>query len=443
MNTDLKEICEKIVKTSPCEAEAYAVSSRTFSVEVRSQKVQTVYKGHNLGIALRLMKGKKTGFAYSNNADTETLIKNAADNLRSSSAESAFKFAPAQGTAAVDIMFDGTIAKIPEEEKIALAMKIESSAYAHDKRIANTEAASYSDEEYEVHISTSEGFSSGYKKTLCSGSMQAISEEKGQSEEGYCLRQYGSIRELIPEEIGRKAASEAVELLGGRIIRSGALPVVLSPLVSSQFLAAAAPIFSAENVRKGKSLLKGMAGKQAASERFSLVEDALLKNGLASRPFDDEGLPSKRTELIKNGQLKGFLHYLDSAAKDGACSTSSAVRSTFKAPPVIGTTNLYIEQGGSSRDALFAAAEKGIFITRVMALHSLNPVSGDFSLGASGIMIENGKKTFPVRGITIAGNLAEMLLAVKDIGNDLEFFPETGYCGSPSLLIDKLSISGE
>lgn len=443
MNMDLKELCEKIVRSSPFEAESYAASSKTFSVEVRSQKVLAVNKGLTIGIALRLMDGKKTGFAYSNNGDIEALIKNASDNLRFSSADSTFKFAPAQEHAAVDLMFDGTIAKIPEEEKIAIAMEIESCAYAHDKRIVNTETASYSDEEYEVHVSTSSGFSSGYRKTLCSGSMQAISEENGQSEEGYCLRQHGSIAELAPEEIGKKAASEAVELLGGRLIGSSTMPVVLSPLVSSQFLAAAAPIFSAENARKGKSLLRGNIGKQTASENFSLIEDALLKGGLASRPFDDEGMPSKRTVLIRNGILKCFLHDLDSAAKEGASSTSSAVRNTFKAPPIIGTTNLYIERGNASREALFEAAENGLYITRVMALHSLNQISGDFSLGAAGIMIENGRKTFPVRGITIAGNLAEMLLAVKNIGNDLEFFTETGYCGSPSLLIDRLSVSGK
>lgn len=440
---ELRELCLKIIKDSPFEAEVFAVSSKTFSVEVRGQKTESVNSGRSIGISLRLLNDKKTGFSYSNTFDTETLIKKAADNLLFSPQDSFFHFVPHAKAPTTPCSFDKAIGTAGIEEKTGLAMKTEAAAYAFDKRIVNTESASYSDEEYEVYLATSNGFSAGYSKTLCGCSMQAISQENGISEEGYFVKQYGRLDELLPEEIGRKAASNATELLGGRLIKSGIMPVILSPLVSAQFLAAAAPIFSAENIRKGKSLFAGKLGRQCGSEILNIAEDALLQNGLASRPFDDEGMPSKRIELIKNGKLKSFLHNLDSASRENTVSTSSACRNSFKAPPSIGTTNLYIEQGKAAPEALLLTMEKGLYITRVMALHCLNPISGDFSLGAAGIMVENGKKTFPVRGITIAGNLAELFLTVKDIGNDLEFFPETGHCGSPSLLIEKLAVSGE
>lgn len=439
---ELLELCRKIIKDAPFEAEVYVSSSKAFSVEVRSQKILSLNSGQTIGIALRLLDNKRTGFSYSNTFDTETLIKKAADNLMFSAQDSSFHFAPNIQVPCSPCFFDKTIAETPTKEKTELAMKIEAATYAFDRRITNTESASYCDEEFEVYMATSNGFSAGYSRTLCGGSMQAISEENGLSEEGYCIKQYEKLSEFSPEDIGKKAASNTTELLGGRLIRSGSMPVVFSPLVSAQFLAAAAPIFSADNIRKGKSFLAGRLGSQCATEDLTLIEDALLQGGLASRPFDDEGIPSKKTQLIKNGILKNVLHNLDSASKEDTASTSSAARHSFKAPPSIGTTNLYIEHGKKSPEKLILTAEKGLYITRVMALHCLNPISGDFSLGAAGVMIENGKKTFPVRGITIAGNLAEMFQSIKGIGNDLEFFPESGYCGSPTILIGSLSVSG-
>lgn len=440
---ELKDLCEKIAGMAPFEAEVYAVRSKTFSVEVRSQNVESVNKGTSMGVALRLKDGNRTGFSYQNGSDPDTLIRSASENLRFSPVTALSGFAEAADTDFPVMPFDGSIAKTPDSEKIDIAKRIESAAYAFDKRIINTEAASYGDEEIEVHITTSRGFSYGYKKTACSGSMQAISRQSEQSEEGYCLRQSAELKRLDPEEIGKKAAANAVELLGGRLIRSQALPVILSPLTGALFLAAAAPMFSAENARKGKSLFAGKTGQRCGSGILSVTDDALLAKGLASRPFDDEGTPSKKNEIIKGGVLAGFLHDLDSAARFDKAPSGNAVRPSFKTPPLIGTSNFYIGQGELSAEKMTGSLEKGIYITRVMALHSLNPVSGDFSLGAAGIMIENGKKTYPVRGITIAGNLAEMFMSIRAAGADLEFFPETGHCGSPSLLIDKLSISGE
>ncbi len=440
---DLREICEKTIKDSPCEAEVYAFSSRSFSAEVRSQKIESLNRCSSAGIALRLINDKRTGFAYSNTFDTATLIKKASDNLKFSPQDNCFNFSERSEYRDPPYSPDREIKEASDEEKAGLAMKIESAAYASDRRVVNTESASYSDEEITVHIATSRGFSAGYSKSSCGGSMQAISEENGSMEEGYCLKQYTRFRDLSPEEIGRKAAENATELLGGRPIPSGTMKAVFSPLVSAQFLAAAVPMFSADNVRKGKSLFAGKIGRKCGSQKLSLIENALLNDGLASRPFDDEGMPSKKLELIKKGVLKTFLYDLDSASKEGVVSNSNACRSSFKLPPSIGTTNFYIEPGATAGKDLVSSVEKGLYVTRVMALHSLNPISGDFSLGAAGIFIENGKKAFPVRGITIAGNLSELFMSINEVGNDLEFFPETGHCGSPSLLIDKIAVSGE
>ena len=165
--------------------------------------------------------------------------------------------------------------------------------------------------------------------------------------------------------------------------------------------------------------------------------------GLETRPFDAAGTASKKNVLVENGILKSYLHNLYTANKSGATSTGNALRMSFKSTPVIGASNLYISPGKNSKEQLISSVKNGIYITRVMAMHSVNPISGDFSVGAAGILIENGCKTTAVRGITIAGNILEMLHSVTAIASDIEFFPHAKSCGAATMLIENLTVSGE
>jgi len=240
-----------------------------------------------------------------------------------------------------------------------------------------------------------------------------------------------------------RVAQKAIELIGGKIVKSEKLPIVFDPSVGADFMEVISGILSAESVQKGKSALAGKIGKQTASSIITIIDDATLQNALATAPFDEEGTPSQKNILIENGILKGYLYNLYSASKDKTRSTGNAQRGSFKNLPGIGSTNFYLAPGKRSSDEIISNVTKGIYITRVMAMHSVNPISGDFSVGAAGVMIENGKKTFPVRGITIAGNLLELLSSIADVGNDLRFFVYSGNCGSPTLLVDSLMVGGE
>jgi len=442
---NLKNIAKSIIEKTDLESEIFIIETKSSFVEVRNQKVEKIKSGVVLGLGLRIFNKNKLGFAFSNDINNiDELLTKAISNLQNSKECNFYgfakKFTPKN---ILNIPYDKKIAQLTKDNKINLAKEIENAAFSYDKRIVNCESANYFDEETTIFLQTSNGFSSGYKKIYCGGSMQAISQENNLFEEGHYVKQFVDLDLFNAKEIGQNAAKKAIEMLGAKIIKSGEMPVVLSNFVASQFLYAASSMFFGDNVYKKKSLFFDKLGSKIASSKINILEDALKEEGIASRPFDDEGIESQKLYVVRNGILENFLYNIEAASQAKKSSTSSATRNSYRTPPVIGTTNFYIDNGHVSENGIIDMVDKGLYVTNVMALHSLNPISGDFSLGASGFMIENGKKIFPVRGVTIAGNLANLLFNVVETGNNLEFFTESNNCGSPTLLIKNLSIAGE
>ncbi len=204
-------------------------------------------------------------------------------------------------------------------------------------------------------------------------------------------------------------------------------------------------IFSAENVQKDLSLLKGKLNEKIGSDKFTVIDDPFMEGGLSSKSFDGEGVACKFKKVIDKGVLKTYLHNLKTAKKDGVETTGNASKSSYKSPIDISPSNFYIDKGDKSFDEIISSIEKGILITELQGLHSgLNTISGDFSLAALGFEIESGKIKRPVEQITVAGNYFDMIKDIEDVGTDLKFgLPGDAYIGSPSLKIKKLSVSGE
>jgi PmbA protein len=240
--------------------------------------------------------------------------------------------------------------------------------------------------------------------------------------------------------VARQCADRAVQRLGGKPCPTGAVPVVLDNRVMTSFLQVIGPALMANNVLKGKSLFAGRVGERIASNAITLVDQNDLDTALSPAPFDGEGASAQRTVLVSNGVLGGYLHNAYTAHKMGETSTANAGRGGFRSPPEVGVTNAFIEPGVCSQEALLARAGDGLFVTQAMGVHMANPVSGDFSFGASGRLIERGVLGRPIRGVTIAGNVKDLLLNVTDAGNDLRFF---GAYGAPSVLVSQLMVSGE
>jgi PmbA protein len=216
-------------------------------------------------------------------------------------------------------------------------------------------------------------------------------------------------------------------------------PVVLDNYVATEILEVLAPSFLAENVQKGKSLLAGRLGEQLFAPALRIRDDGTLPGGMATTPFDGEGVAHRDTVLVEGGELRGFLYDTFYACRDGKQSTGNATRGGVKSAPHMGVTNFFVERGDSPAGALLAGIGTGVLITDVMGMHTANPVSGDFSVGAAGFLIENGAVAGPVKGFAIAGNILELFRNVELVGDDLRFF---GAVGAPSLRIAALDVSG-
>jgi PmbA protein len=248
------------------------------------------------------------------------------------------------------------------------------------------------------------------------------------------------VSELDPARIGGHAAKRAVEKLGARPFRTQKLPVVLDPWMAMNLLAAIAPLFSADNVLKGRSLFAGKIGARVANERVTIVDDGRRPGGLRSAPFDGEGIPTTTRTLVERGVLRGYLTNIKTGRKLGASSNGNARRGSYASPSRIGPSNFYVEKGVDDPAAMVRTLDRALSITSLLNLHTIDPVSGEFSLGATGTYLEKGAPVHPVQGITIAGNLTHLLSSVAGVGTDLTFGPSG--VGSPTLVVDELSIGG-
>jgi PmbA protein len=232
-------------------------------------------------------------------------------------------------------------------------------------------------------------------------------------------------------------------MLGATKPTTERLPVVLDPWAASSFLGVLAGSLSAEEVQKGRSLLAERVGEEVASSLLSLVDDGRLTEGPAAAPFDDEGVPTGRTALVEYGVLRGFLHNTETARREGVTSTGNARRSSYRGVPGVSPSNLFVEAGSASANDLLAQAGRAVYVQDVTGVHSgANPVSGEFSVGATGLRVDGGALGEPLREMTVASTLLDMLRAVTAVGSDLRFFPGGGAIGTPTLLVGEMTVAG-
>jgi PmbA protein len=274
--------------------------------------------------------------------------------------------------------------------------------------------------------------------TMFTASINAKAEQDGDSQMGGDFGYSNYLDNLDIQGIATRAATFATELLGAKAAPTMQCPAILRNSVVAELIDFLSSSFSAEQIDKDLSMLAGKQGSRLFSEHVTLIDDGLLAGGYATLPFDGEGTPSKRNLLVDGGIITGALYDLYYARKLGVDPTGSANRG-IKSPPSIGFSNLFMQTGRHTPQQLLDGIRKGILITDLMGVHTANPVTGDFSLGASGILIEDGKLTQPVRGFAVAGNVLELFRKMSDISNDLRFF---GNVGSPSARVTDLSIGG-
>ena len=443
-----KQIAEKILfLTKDLKADAAEVfirSSASTSMEIKEQKVDAFDRAKDIGAGLRVLMAGRMGFAFttdlSDNA-LKALAQSAVTNARNVEPDPFHSIPEKPATAYQSVtMYDPELAALSEKEKIDRVMAMEREAFAVDPRIKRIRKASASFSESETLIMNTHGAEVSYRGTAASSSIEVVAEDKGEAQAGSDFDVKRFYRKLMIEEVGRRAAEKALDLLGARHIDSMKAPVVLDAEVAGDFLSIMAFGFSAESVQKKRSLFIGKLDKEVAASRITVYDDGLLEEGLGSALSDDETVPLQKKTIIDKGRLALFLHNTYTANKDKTVSTGNGMRGGFKGMPGVGVTNLYLEPGKESLEELLGAVARGLYVTEVMGMHTANPISGDFSVGATGFWIENGKKLYPVREITIAGNILDLMKNVAAVGSDLRF---SGRIRSPSLLIKELSIGGK
>jgi len=417
--------------------------SRTLSIEAREGKLDTFKSAEPVGVSVRILKDCGMGFSYSSSFathDLEKMVDNALVGALAQSADAENILPMPEPFRPMPELFDSALEGVDLSRKIERALELERLALAMDARIKRVRKATYGENIYSVHLRNSNGINGSYHGSSVSSSLAALAEADGDSQLGWDFEFATGFDGVDISRIAARAVERSVGMLGARRIGTMRAPVVLENGVAAEFLELLAPSFSAENLCKGKSLLKGKDGEKIFSPLLTIRDDGTLAGGMATSPFDGEGVPHRSNLLVDAGVLRSFLYDTRYGAKLGIPSSGNSARGGVKGIPHLGVSNLFIDNGVSRLDELYGGISRGMLITTLIGMHTSNPVSGDFSVGAGGFLIEDGRISIPVKGVAIAGNVMDIFANLEMIGDDLRFFSPVG---SPSLRISALDISGD
>lgn len=424
-------------------AEVFVRDALSGSVETKDGALEVVTARGERGLGVRVLDGQRIGFAHTSDlalSGIEACVDQARRMATITDPDEDLRIANAP-VEDVDLdIYQPGLEDRPLADRGAVAIAVERAARAVDPRITNFRKTSYSDAEVTTLIATTHGVRASYRESFCGAMTSAVATQDGERQIGYHGEGARRMAELDPDSVGARAARRALEKLGAKSFPTGKLPVVLDPWMAMSLLGAISPLFSADNVLKGRSLFAGKVGEHVANERVTIVDDARRKGGLRSAPFDGEGVATTTRILVERGVLRGYLTNLKTARKLNTAPTGNARRGSYASPSRIGPSNLYIEAGPDDPTALVRGLDRALAVTSLLNLHTIDPVSGEFSLGATATYLEKGVAVQPVQGITIAGNLTHLLASISGVGTDLVF--GASGVGSPTLVIAELSVGG-
>lgn len=456
-------IIRRAAKAGAREAEAFVEDSLNTSIKVHDGQVENLVSARGQGSGLRIICEGRPGFAYSTDfseAGLDELITTAMENARWA-AETSQQQLPEPGDGFPELdLYDAQIETAPITAKTRLARDLEVSARGGDPRISAVIHCSYQDCLQEVALVNTRGVSGSFRSGHASVSLVALaSGEEEESQTGFSFMTARRFADINPQAVGAEAASRAVALLGARPVGSARVPVVFDPLAGAEIIGQIGRMLTGEAIQKGKSLFAGKEGQSVATPLVTLIDDGLMVEGLAASPFDGEGVASSRKAVIDSGKLRGFLHNTVTAARVGAVSTGNGLRGSFRHLPEAAPSNFFLapkSAGGAvpvggvpgaaspglAEDSLWRGLPQGFYVMEVSGLSTggLNTVSGDFSVGASGRWITNGELGRAVRGVTVAGNLLDLLNRIDAVGGCLRL---VGTSGAPAFRVSELTISGK
>jgi PmbA protein len=436
---------EAAVSAGAGDADAWAERTVGRDVRVYEGKVESLSDAGGRGVGVRAFSDGRSGYAYGTDLRDEgvsELARSAVEAARVADPDEHAGLPDECGGAEVGGLASPELASWSTERKVELALEVERAARAREG-VTQVENAVYSDAEAHVALANSSGFAAGYSATEAWAYASAFAGEGADLMTGLGVGLGRDPAALDPEAIGGEAAERAIALVGARQPDSRRCPVLLDAFVAASFLGFIGSMLSAEAVQRGRSLFADREGDEVADPALALMDDGTDPEGPASAPFDGEGSPRRRTPLIEGGRLRTFLFDVRTARKAGRQTTGNAARGSYRSPPSVGTSNLIVSPGQGGLGELAAQAGEGLYVTDVAGLHSgVNPVSGTFSVGAAGRLIEGGELGRPVRELTIASDLVSMLQSVRAVGSEARWVPFGGSVKAPPVLIGEMSVSG-
>ena len=443
---DLRQLASRVAgqAASGEQIDVMVGHGRSTSVKVFGGEVESFTSAESYAVGIRVIAGGRQGFASAGSIDPDVVaetLAEARDNVTFGEVDEFYGLAEPDGIAATEHdHWNEAILGIDAQTKIDLALRLEADVRARDPRISGVRVAAWGDSAGEVAYAASNGISVYDRGTSCSIGIQALANDNGETQTGAAGDAARSLEALDVERVIADAADRATRLLGATKPPSGKISILLEPRLAMTLLGIVADMVDGESVFKGRSPFADRVGEQIASPLLTFVDDPTDSRSIAATAYDGEGLACRRNVLIDAGNLGAFLHNSYTGRRAGTASTGSALRGS-RSLPGVGAQVLVMEPGTRSFDELVASVDHGLYVSGFSGLHSgVNPVSGDFSVGADGLMIRNGSIAEPVREMTLASTIQRLLLDIVEVGGDLEWLSSGD--AAASLIIADVSMSG-
>lgn len=429
------------------DVEAYVQAGRTVTIKVFQGDIESATVAEPRGVGIRAVRDGKTGYAFSTDVSPEGTAQVVAEVMRCLEAADEDKYAglpEGDDYESIGDLWSAGVIDTSIEQKTALALQAEEIALAVDGVVAVEESV-YTDEEEHVAVCSSRGVHAESKTSYGFVYVVAHAGQGTERQSGLGFDAGRDPSRLDPRQAGSEAAARANALVGGRQCKTGSYTVVLDAVVVSALLSTIVRALSADAVLKGRSVFEGELGKMIASGMLSLVDDGLDPQGMATSPFDGEGVPQQRTVLLEEGVLRTYLYDTRSARWQGggAGSTGNARRASYRSLPGVGSSNLVVAKGEGTLEEVARRVGNGLYVGSVAGVHSgVNPVSGEISLGVTGNLISNGKIGAPVREVTMASDFRALLAGVSDVGGNTRWIPLYGSVCTPCVVVEGVAVSG-
>jgi PmbA protein len=449
---DLAEVADAVVGAAKKGEQIEVYVARGHDTEIRAYdgEVESLSSATSSGVGIRVLlgegeSGNRLGFAWAGSLEDDVVaatVAEARDNARYATVDPDVVLAVDDGVAASPLdLWDPALATTPTDAKVEMALALERQVRGADPRIRQVSSADYGDQQVEFALASTTGLRSFSRRTSVFVSVSAIAGEGADTQTGSGFSVGRGPGDLDPDQAAAQAVERSVRMLGAQKASSGRCTVVFDPRVVSTLLSVISGALSGEAVVKGRSFFAGRMGEEVAVPTVTLVDDPTDPRAYGAGVYDGEGLACRRNELVESGVLRGFLYDTVSARRAGTVSTGSAVRGGFAGTPGPGCRALVLEPGPLDHQAIVAEVGEGLFVQSVTGVHSgVNPVSGDFSVGAEGLMIRDGQLAEPVREVTVASTLQRMLLSIRHIGADIEWLP--GIAAGQTLAVADMQLSG-